>query len=573
MAAFGQLAVARANASRILALCITIIIGCVPACGAQDVRAAEFPVLRDSARLLLNKGNAQEAATLFGRLARADTENGSYLLGLAASKQRLGEFHDAINALKGALALGSGQRRFRSYQIAQLFARSGARDSALTWLGRALVAGYEARPEIAQDSAFVTLFEDSAFQRLALRVPVAPSRVQGWRSDLATLVEEAKRLSPRFDSAARTPAFDSAAAAIAAAIPSYSDEQVYAAMQRLITMLGSGHSVVFPLPTPHLTLKMLPLDFYLFTDGMYVVGAEGAGAIIDLVGARIDSINGVASVEALRRMTPLIDRDNAMGIVWNGPYFLTYPAMLGVVGIGSSLDSARLVVRDRAGAIRRVTLSAGELRPPSKLMPPPGRAGTTPLYLRHPNKNYWFEPLPLTRSIYAQYNQVADDSTWSVAQFADSLLRTARRLGTQQILLDVRRNNGGSSDLNRALLRALIQFEGFGPQHQVYVLVGRNTFSAAQNFINAVERWTDALFVGEPSSSRPNFIGEDTEVLLPYSGITGTVASRYFQDSDPLDDRTWIAPDIPVRMSSGDYFGGKDPVLDAALEHIRLVRR
>jgi hypothetical protein len=55
--------------------------------------------------------------------------------------------------------------------------------------------------------------------------------------------------------------------------------------------------------------------------------------------------------------------------------------------------------------------------------------------------------------------------------------------------------------------------------------------------------------------------------MLPYSGIMGSLASRYFQDSDPLDDRVWIAPDIPITLSSQDYFAGRDPVLTAALAH------
>jgi hypothetical protein len=48
----------------------------------------------------------------------------------------------------------------------------------------------------------------------------------------------------------------------------------------------------------------------------------------------------------------------------------------------------------------------------------------------------------------------------------------------------------------------------------------------------------------------------------------GSVASRYFQDSDPLDERQWIAPDIPVRLSSDDYFANRDPVMAAVLEAI-----
>ena len=118
-------------------------------------------------------------------------------------------------------------------------------------------------------------------------------------------------------------------------------------------------------------------------------------------------------------------------------------------------------------------------------------------------------------------------------------------------------------------MQALVHFERQGGGRRLILLVGRNTYSAAQNFINDVERMTSALFVGEPSSSRPNFVGEDTEILLPYSGLAGSIGSRYFQDSDPLDVRIWIPPDIPVSLSSADYFGNRDPVLAAALRYLK----
>lgn len=39
-----------------------------------------------------------------------------------------------------------------------------------------------------------------------------------------------------------------------------------------------------------------------------------------------------------------------------------------------------------------------------------------------------------------------------------------------------------------------------------------------------------------------------------------------------MDHRQWIAPDIPVQLSSGDYFGNRDPVLEAVLEVIQRGR-
>jgi hypothetical protein len=79
-----------------------------------------------------------------------------------------------------------------------------------------------------------------------------------------------------------------------------------------------------------------------------------------------------------------------------------------------------------------------------------------------------------------------------------------------------------------------------------------------------VEWWTRAVFLGEPTGSSPNAIGEHTVVPLPYSGLMLSISSRYHQQSYPGDERAWIAPDVPVAMTSADYFAGRDPVLEAA---------
>jgi hypothetical protein len=112
-------------------------------------------------------------------------------------------------------------------------------------------------------------------------------------------------------------------------------------------------------------------------------------------------------------------------------------------------------------------------------------------------------------------------------------------------------------------VNALVHFERDAPDHRIFVIAGRNTYSAGQNFVNEVERSTDAVFVGEPTGSRPNMIGENTTVVLPYSGVTASISSRMFQDSHAQDDRIWIAPHVPVVLTSADYFANRDPVLEA----------
>jgi hypothetical protein len=547
--------------------------GRIPVGAAQSIRPAEFPSEHRRADSLLRAGRFEAARDVFARLTRADGENQAYWLGLGESEAGAGRPAEAIAALRQALALGGGSRPDRSYQIARLYAALGERDSVVAWLDRALAARYERRPSIANDSSFQRFSSDSGFRRVTGAADSSGSRDEGWRRDLAFLVSEAKRLAVGPDPVALTPAFDSAAALLSDRIPSLEDDQVFVELQRLVASLGQGHSLLYPVPTKLVQLRMLPVDLYFFSDGLYVIAGSGEAA--SLVGSRVERIGGVDPEDAIRRIAPIVTHENPMGLRWVGPYFLGYPAILQAVGLEAQHDTVHLELRDRSGRARRVALVAGDFRPPGKLIAPPGKVATgrVPLYLRHPDEPYWMERLPASAALYLQFNQVVNREGLSLAEFADSALRVARRPTVRNLIVDVRRNNGGSGDLNRALIRALVAFELLEPRRTVYLITGRNTFSAAQNFINDAERLTDAVFVGEPSSSRPNFAGEDTELLLPYSGIQGSLSSRYFQDSSPLDDRVWIAPDIPVRLASHDYFANRDPVLEAVFDAIRLANR
>ncbi len=134
--------------------------------------------------------------------------------------------------------------------------------------------------------------------------------------------------------------------------------------------------------------------------------------------------------------------------------------------------------------------------------------------------------------------------------------------------MDLRHNGGGDTYLYPPLLKTLLFYELTQPDGRIFALIGRNTFSAAQNFTNDVDRLTAAVFVGEPTGSRPSFVGESTRVVLPYSDVGVSISTRLHQHAYATDRRIWVAPDIPVALSSTDYFANRDPALAAILEII-----
>ena len=98
---------------------------------------------------------------------------------------------------------------------------------------------------------------------------------------------------------------------------------------------------------------------------------------------------------------------------------------------------------------------------------------------------------------------------------------------------------------------------------RLFVLVGRETFSAAQMVAGDLERSTHALYVGEPTGSAPAHFGDSRRFRLPNSGLTVRASTIYYSAGGERRDA--IHPHIPVARTAADYFANRDAVLAAAL--------
>lgn len=111
------------------------------------------------------------------------------------------------------------------------------------------------------------------------------------------------------------------------------------------------------------------------------------------------------------------------------------------------------------------------------------------------------------------------------------------------------------------------------PKGKIFVIMGRGTFSAGQNLLTDITKYTNPILVGEPSGSKPNHIGDVGWFQLPYSGLMGMISTQFYQDLKTEDNRKWIAPHIPVSLSSTDYFTGNDKALNIIMEVIKISER
>jgi hypothetical protein len=185
--------------------------------------------------------------------------------------------------------------------------------------------------------------------------------------------------------------------------------------------------------------------------------------------------------------------------------------------------------------------------------------------LKRQAEAYWFEYLDQAKLVYFQYNRVQNDGKESIAKFSQRLFDFIEHHAVEKLVIDMRWNGGGNNFLNAPILEGLIRCTKINQPGKLFLIVGRNTFSAAMCGATQIERYTKALMVGEPTGSSPNFIGETVMVTLPYSRMAASISDLYWENSVAMDYRTWIAPRIYTPPTFAAYRAGRDPAMEAIL--------
>lgn len=391
-------------------------------------------------------------------------------------------------------------------------------------------------------------------------------RVHAWREDAGFFARELERLHPAPFAYVSREQFEAALSAFEDGVAGWSDERATAEFLRLVALVsrdgGDGHTAAWPTKAEY-----LPLQLHGFSDGWFVVAASTGHE--GLVGARVLRIGDASIDDACTRIAPLLSKDNEWNLRARLALALTVPALLRSVGIADT-DATALEVALPDGNTKHVSLPS-EPRPDTR--PWGGRfarslpAAGSARWLQERESAFRAEVLAPERALYVQYNAVLprDESGLTLVDFANELARTFEERGLARIVVDVRSNGGGDSSTFGPLVETLGRLAR-DRADALFVLAGRATFSAGGNFVATVCRETNAVLVGEPPGGAPDHFGDAEELTLPHhADLFVRISTRAHRYAGPGSDGRVLAPDVPVTLSSQDYFAGRDPVLERAL--------
>lgn len=398
-----------------------------------------------------------------------------------------------------------------------------------------------------------------------------------WRADLRYMAQEMpKRHKNLFHTMTRDQ-FEAAVNRLDKRIPTLARHQIIVELARIVAAVGrdrDGHTSLPLLPLPHagtpfkVGFGQYPIKLGLYSNGFFVESATSEK--VGLLGARVIKIGSVNVEGAFNAVSEIVSRDNDMTLKSRIPPLLTVPEVLHALGLIANMESARFTLETN-GNRSTVELSPMTAGLDVKWVDAGGPV-VRPLWLKDPNNTYWFEYLAGSRTVFFQYNGVANKHGGeSLNDFFIRLFAFIDGNPVDRLVIDMRWNKGGNGVRTWPLIYGIIRSDKINKKGRLFAIIGRHTYSAGSASAAMLGLHTNVIFAGEPSGGGINVYGDHASITLPNSGIEVLVAPYYFQNTYPWDERAWIAPQIAAEISFDDYRGGNDSALTAILNYKSLA--
>ena len=366
------------------------------------------------------------------------------------------------------------------------------------------------------------------------------------------------------------------------------EEQRIVKTMQLVASLGDGHTYLFPW-THKLFYHWFPVRTERFEDGIFITGIDSEYK--DYVGMEITRIGRLSADSCFNLMGSVTSVDNPLHFERTVPSVICNATVLIGLGIIDNRELLELSVKDKSGNDKRIVIDAvgygtdggwandksavwGSKNPVTVF---DNLKGNLPIALEKnmsSRSNYWFKELKEEEAIYFQYNRCFNSEEpfkdfnhrmWSVYE--------ANPTGYDKLIVDLRYNGGGDGTLHKDFLTEVIKHPEINKRGHLFIITGRETFSAGSKLIAEMLAYTNAITVGEPAGPINWF--SDTEQLVLPSGGMGTIhiSRMYWQYGHPYDNKGYLSPEFPVQVSFKDYSTGKDKALELILKkEIRALK-
>ncbi len=327
------------------------------------------------------------------------------------------------------------------------------------------------------------------------------------------------------------------------------------AMAQAVAQIGDAHTGLHWRESGG--YEFFPIHVLVFSDGVHVIAVDERFG--EVLCSRIVKVGNHPTEEVIEAVCSVFSAENEAWKMAQVPTLLITPKLLHELGLIDSPRRLPLVVEHDGSQFTQIIEAGGS---GEWLRAPDPRFEVLPRWRTRLSENYWFEILEERSAVYFAYNSCTDDPAKPMESFLDELLDAYESSRSRSLVIDLRNNSGGNSLVFGRHIESLGKRKSL--RGRIYVLIGPNTYSSGMLNASQLRTQAGATLIGEPTGGKPNSYGEVRSFRLPHSGLKVFYSTKYFRllKTDPPT----VRPDIHVELSSGDFFIGRDPPLQRALE-------
>lgn len=339
----------------------------------------------------------------------------------------------------------------------------------------------------------------------------------------------------------------------------------------------------------------LPVTLASFPDALVV--ARAAPEFADLAGARVERIEGLTPAALTKRLHDYFGGPDNY-VRWSAMWAIETADILHAMGLARDPGTLRLeLVRTDGTKVARTIafmpyerLPGGGPRaqmfqaaPSAKESAQRWRTAVTasedPLYLRQPKKLFRMQRLAGLDALYVQFRSHVGSPDDPIIPFIASVEQELAAHGAHHVILDMRFDSGGNSDLSIALMDAIARTA----KGRIYIITGQYTFSAGIVTSAKLKHAAGprALLVGALPGDRIRWWSEGSNSCMPNSHYCLHVTTGLWDlergcsgEAGCYGDRFdavvgTLAPEIEAPVTAAAWIAGRDPSMEAIERDLR----
>lgn len=388
-----------------------------------------------------------------------------------------------------------------------------------------------------------------------------PKQVSDWKSDIDFFHLKLEQNHIDLYHNISKAEFESELAGLKSSLHHYNKYQVMVEMMRITRLIGDGHTIFGYWGNGY---YRFPIYFKLFGDDIRVIKTSAEYA--HLMGMKLKSIDGIELNDLIQKIAPVVQGvDNSYSYEHFLPSTINVAEVLFGLKITNQLNSADFEFTDEQDNNQSVTLKAvahNKLKDLETV-----ELSERPLNMGMPiasKDGIWLSVDYQTNTAYIKFKSYP--GFLKMLMFSNKVKKELIKNEIKNLIVDFRENGGGNFFEGLVLAQMLVSVDNLDWENGIYVLIGKETFSAGVSNAAQYKQILNAKLVGEPTGGNPYGYQDADRFLLPNANWPVQFSKRLFRMQD--NQTPGLVPDVHVETLWSDYKESRDKQLEWVLTDI-----